>query len=155
VLEVGRIVKAHGLGGEVVVALITNRSERVDPGSVLQVGDRSLEVERSRPFLATGEGRWIVAFRGVADRAAAEALRGTVLKAEPIDDPQALWIHELIGAEVVDPAGRRHGVVEAIEANPASDLLVLDDGKLIPLRFVVHRTRGRVTVDPPVGLLDK
>lgn len=73
-LEVGRILKPHGLAGEVVVALITNRTERVEAGSVLQAGTRSLEVARSRPFSATGEGRFLVAFRGVESRDAAEAL---------------------------------------------------------------------------------
>ncbi len=44
--------------------------------------------------------------------------------------------------------------MEAIESNPASDLLVLDGGGLIPLRFVTGREAGRVTVDIPLGLLD-
>ena len=50
--------------------------------------------------------------------------------AEPLadvgdDDDDTLWIHELIGAEVVGVDGRSYGAVEAVEANPASDLLVL------------------------------
>jgi 16S rRNA processing protein RimM len=154
-LEVGRIVKAHGLAGEVVVALVTNRTERMQPGSVLHEGTRALEVLRARPFSATGEGRWIVAFRGVDGRRAAEALRGAVLSAEPIEDPTALWVHELIGAEVLDLAGTRYGVVDAVEANPASDLLVLRNGMLIPLTFVVHQSPGQITIDPPAGLTDE
>ena len=153
-LEVGRVVKPHGLKGEVVVELITTRSERVAPGSVLAAGAGRLEVERSRPFETTGSGRWIVAFAGVDDRAAADALRGTVLMAEPIDDPDGLWVHQLIGAEVVDPAGAVVGTVRAVEANPASDLLVLDTGALIPLHFVVGQRPGQVLVDLPAGLLD-
>jgi 16S rRNA processing protein RimM len=151
-LEVGRIVKAHGLAGEVVVALITNRTERMEPGSRLHAGTRPLEVLRSRPFSATGEGRWIVAFRGVEDRGAAEALQGVILSADPIEDRTVMWVHELIGAEVVDLAGTRYGVVDAVEANPASDLLVLSNGLLIPLTFVVQQGQGQITVDPPVGL---
>jgi 16S rRNA processing protein RimM len=154
-LEVGRIVKAHGLGGEVVVALVTNRRERVEPGSVLHAGRRELEVVGSRSFSATGEGRWIVAFRGVEGREAAEALQGAVLSADPIDDPGGMWVHELIGAEVLDLAGTRYGVVDAIEANPASDLLVLSNGTLIPLTFVVEQTHGQITIDPPTGLTDE
>ncbi len=150
----GRILKAHGLAGEVVVALVTNRRERVEPGSVLHAGTRALEVWRSRPFSATGEGRWIVTFRGVEGREAAEALRGAVLSAEPIDDPGGMWVHELIGAEVLDLAGTRYGVVEAVEANPASDLLVLSNGTLIPLTFVVEQRQGEITIDPPAGLTD-
>ena len=154
-LEVGRILKAHGLAGEVVVALITNRTERVEPGSVLHAGTRALEVGRSRPFSATGEGRFLVAFRGVESRDAAEALQGAVLSAEPIEDPGVMWIHELIGAEVLDLAGTRYGVVDAVEANPASDLLVLDNGTLIPLTFVVRQTQEQITIDPPAGLTDE
>jgi 16S rRNA processing protein RimM len=154
VLEVGRVVKPHGLRGEVVVELVTNRSERVAPGSVLTTAAGPLVVARSRPFEATGTGRWIVGFDGVCDRVAAEALRGVELMAEPLDDPGALWVHWLIGAEVVDPSGRPVGTVEAVEANPASDLLVLDTGVLIPLRFVTGQQPGRVTVEVPDGLLE-
>ena len=42
----------------------------------------------------------------------------------------------------------------AVEANPASDLLVLESGHLVPMVFVVEATDGRVVVDPPAGLLD-
>jgi 16S rRNA processing protein RimM len=100
------------------------------------------------------QGRFIVAFDGVVDRNAAESLRGLVLRAEPIDDEGALWVHELIGAEVVGVDGRAYGTVEAVEANPASDLLVLPGGGLVPLTFVVSQESGRVVIDPPQGLLD-
>jgi len=149
VLEVGRVVKPHGLRGEVVVELVTDRTERVAPGSVLSTPSGELRVVRSVPH----KQRWIVAFAGVADHDDAEALRGAVLSAEPLDDPEALWVHELVGKEVVGLDGRRHGTVVSVEANPASDLLVLDDGALVPLRFVVASEPGRVVVDPPEGLL--
>jgi 16S rRNA processing protein RimM len=146
-LEVGRVVKPHGLKGEVVVELTTTRQDRLEPGA--RFGD--LEVVRSQPF----QHRWIVAFAGVSSREDADALRGRVLEAEPIDDdPDALWVHELIGAEVLDTAGTPLGTVTAVEANPASDLLVLDGGGLVPLRFVVEHGAGRVVVDPPAGLFD-
>jgi 16S rRNA processing protein RimM len=154
VLEVGRVVKPHGIKGEVVVELITNRTERVDPGSVLSTDQGPLEIQSSRRFESTGVGRWIVAFRGVVDRSGAEAIRGAVLSAEPVEDADGLWVHQLVGAEVVDTAGAVLGNIEAVEANPASDLLVLDRGGLIPLRFVVDHRAGQVTVDLPAGLLD-
>lgn len=154
-LEVGRIVKPHGLRGEVVVALVTNRAERVAAGAVLQGPSGPLVVVGARPFEATGDGRWIVRFAGVDDRGVAEALRDGVLLAPPLADPDALWAHELIGSVVVDSgSGDVLGRVEAVEANPASDLLVLEDGGLIPLRFVTSSGEGRVSVDMPPGLLD-
>ncbi len=42
----------------------------------------------------------------------------------------------------------------AVEANPASDLLVLDSGALVPLTFVVASEPGKLTVDAPPGLFD-
>ncbi|MDP9389033.1 MAG: ribosome maturation factor RimM [Actinomycetota bacterium] len=144
------MVKPHGLRGEVIVELVTNRFERLDPGSVLGGPAGPLEVVRSSPH----QGRFIVAFAGVADREAADALRDAVLSAEALDDPDALWVHELVGAEVEDVAGASLGRVVAVEANPASDLLVLDGGGLVPLRFVVSSGAGRVVVDPPAGLLE-
>lgn len=149
-LEVGRVVKPHGLRGEVVVDLTTNRVERVAPGTVLSTDRGELVIESSSAF----QHRWIVQFSGVASREDAEALRGVVLRAEPMEDPDALWVHELIGASVVDMAGVELGVVEAVQANPASDLLVLEGGGLVPLTFLVSHEAGRVVVDPPAGLLD-
>lgn len=150
VLEVGRVVKPHGLRGEVIVDLVTDRTDRLAPGSTLSSREGPLEVARSSPH----QGRWIVAFAGVIDRDGAESLRGTVLSAPPLHDPDALWVHELVGADVVGPDGRPYGRVEGVEANPASDLLVLAGGGLVPLRFVVDHEPGRVVVDPPAGLLD-
>jgi len=150
-LEVGRVVKPHGVRGNVIVELVTNRTERLAPGTVLAGSNGTdLEVVSSAPH----QERWIVAFAGVGDLDAAEALRDTVLSAEELSDPEALWVHQLIGAEVVAPDGRSFGRVSAVEANPASDLLVLEGGGLVPLRFVVGREQGRVVVEVPAGLLD-
>jgi 16S rRNA processing protein RimM len=101
-------------------------------------------------------GRYLVSFEGVCDRAAAERLRGASLSAPPIDVPGTLWVHELVGAAVRDAAGRALGTVRAVEANPASDLLVLDSGGLIPVRFVTSHDpdAGAVEVDVPEGLLE-
>jgi 16S rRNA processing protein RimM len=156
-LEVGRIGRPHGLRGEVVVRLTTDRDERLAPGSVLQTDAGELVVVAARPH----QDRWIVSFEGCHRREDVEGLRGKVLRAEALDDPDELWVHDLVGAEVVtaEPAGgERVGTCVAVVANPASDLLELDSGALVPVVFVVgvdHEDgRGRVTIDPPEGLLD-
>jgi 16S rRNA processing protein RimM len=149
-LEVARIERSHGLRGQVIVRLLTNRVERLEPGTELVAGDDVLTVVSAIPH----HDRWLVGFAGVDDRDSADALRGRVLRAAPIDDPDELWVHELIGAEVVDKGQVRGRVVE-VEANPASDLLVLDTGALVPVRFVVGVDAGsRVEVDAPDGLFD-
>ena len=151
-LDVGRVAKPHGLAGEVVVEVWTDRTERFDPGNELTLEDgATLRVRQARPH----QGRYLVFFEGVADRAGAEALRGRVLRAPPTEVPGVLWVHELVGSVVRDTEGVALGTVEAVEANPASDLLVLSGGGLVPVRFVVGHVAGEsVTVDIPDGLLE-
>ena len=149
-LEIGRVGRPHGTAGEVTVTLVSNRPERLAPGSELQTDvGRTLRVAAARPH----NKRHLVAFAGIDDRAAAESLRGLVLRAEPLDDPDELWVHELIGARVVDQSGADRGLVASVVATAAGDLLELADGALVPLRFVVSAVGGeRIEVDVPDGL---
>jgi 16S rRNA processing protein RimM len=157
-LEIGRVGKAHGLAGEVAVDLVTNRPGRLTPGATLVAvapgrdDEVELVVSRSKPHL----GRYLVVFDGVTDRTGAERLRNAVLYAEPEDatDDDELYVHELIGSVVVDGGGVNRGTVSAVEANPASDLLVLEDGSLVPMRFVTSFDGGVVTIEVPEGLFE-
>lgn len=151
-LEVGRIDRAHGVRGEVVVTLITDLTERLAPGSVLETDAGLLAVVASKPH----QHRWIVTFAGVADRASAEALHGLVLRAEPVDDADALWVHELIGAEVLTTGGDPCGRVAWVEDNPASPILVLEGGAMVPVVFVVDQSGlpDRLVIDAPEGLFE-
>ena len=149
-LEVGRINKPHGLKGEIVVSLTTNRTERLDPGAILYAGERKLTVDSSRP----NGHRFLVRFAEVAAREDADALRGQVLTADPIDDPDELWVHEVLGADVVAVDGTKLGVVAAVLDNPASDILELDSGALVPTNFVVEFDGASLVVDAPEGLFE-
>ncbi len=160
-LEVGRITKPHGLRGELLVLLTSTEPSRLAPGSMLLAGERTVVVERSQPHL----NRWIVAFEGVHSREQADELAGQVLRAAPKGrsddgDDDVLWVHELIGCEVIDLDGIDYGRVTAVLDNPASDVLELDSGGLVPLTFVVGGIEdaphgGRVVrIDPPDGLFD-
>jgi 16S rRNA processing protein RimM len=149
-LEVGRVVRAHGLRGDVVVELITDRTERVAPGSRLHTDDRLVTVLSSQPY----QGRYLVAFDGVNDRAGADALVGASLRADPVDDPDAVWVHDLIGSVVRDIDGTERGRVVSVLANPAHDQLVLDSGALVPSVFVVSCAAGVTVIDPPDGLFE-
>jgi 16S rRNA processing protein RimM len=149
-LEVGRIAKAHGLKGEVIVSLTTDRLERMRPGSVLITARGPLTVLAA----SRHQERWRVRFEGFPDRNAAETLHGLALHAESIDDPDAFFVHELIGCKVVTVDGAQLPAVIAVEANAAHDMLVLEDDTLIPLVFVTERRPGLLVVDLPEGLLD-
>lgn len=151
-LELGRIGKAHGLKGEVTALITSDRPERTEPGAVWILDDGPITVRSVRPL----QQRWIVALDGVDTREAADALRGQVVRGEAIEDPDALWVHELVGAEVATPDGRTWGRVATVVSNPADDLLELDDGTLVPAGFVTDASGlpTRLVVDPPEGLLD-
>lgn len=138
-----------------VVELWTNRDERLAAGSELATPGRPLTVvSASRLPDSGGRARWVVGFDGLATREGAEELRDAVLSAEPLAVEGAFWVHELVGAELFDTALQPVGRVEAVEANPASDLLLLEDGRVVPLTFVSRDRSGRLMVDGPAGLLD-
>jgi 16S rRNA processing protein RimM len=126
-------------------------------GSVLSSPSGPLSVVSSSPAPGgAGSDRYIVSFAECRGREAAERLRGIELSAEALEQPGTLWVHELVGALVRDAGGAELGRVAAVEANPASDLLVLESGGLIPAHFVTGHdaAAGTVDVDIPEGLLD-
>jgi 16S rRNA processing protein RimM len=137
--------------GGIVVTLVTDRLERVQPGARLHDGHgwRTVASSRSLP-----QGKWMVQFDDVPDRTAAEALGGRTLWGEPLEDADALWVHDLIGARVVDQTGAERGTCVAVIDNPANDLLELDSGHLVPVTFVVSIADGVISVDTPDGLFD-
>jgi 16S rRNA processing protein RimM len=149
-LEIGRIGRPHGVHGEVYVDLTTDVTERLAPGSRLQTAHGELVVDRARPH----QHRWLVTFEGVADRNAAESLTNRVLLAEPVDVPDAVWVHELIDSTVVEANGTPRGRCIGVIASPADDILELESGALVPARFVVSCVDGITTVDVPDGLFD-
>ena len=150
-LEIGAIAKPHGLKGEVIVSLVTDRTERLDPGSVLETEKGPLTVVSAVPH----QHRWRVQFEGVHSREDADRLHGLVLRAERLEDPDAWFVHDLIGCEVVTAAGDVVGTCTSIVDNPAHDMVELDSGVLIPMPFVTEVDPGaRIVVDPPEGLLD-
>ena len=151
-LEVGRIIKAHGLRGQVLVDLSSDRVERLTVGNTLLSDRGPLVVVAAALHQKT---RFIVTFDRISTRDEAEHWRGVVLSAPRIDDASVIWIDQLFGAEVIDADGVRRGVVVDVEANPASDLLVLDTGALVPLTFVIAvEANRRVDIDPPEGLFE-
>ena len=135
-----------------IVSLVSNRDERTEPGARFWAGERELLLQQARP----DKDRWIMRFEGVTTRERAEELRGVELTALPLTDDMeddVLWADDLIGLTVQDRNVIR-GRVTAVQQNPASDLLVLDSGVLVPSRFVVEVVDGVVITDCPAGLFE-
>ena len=151
--EVGKTGRAHGVRGDISVDLLTDREERLAIGARLKIGTRWVTVASAR----VAGPRWLVHFEGFDDRTAVEVLQGQPMLAEPLparDGDDALYVHDLVGAEVVDADGTSYGHCTAVLANPAHDILELDSGALVPVVFVVSMSSGRVVIAPPDGLFD-
>jgi 16S rRNA processing protein RimM len=165
-VAVGRIVKVHGIRGEVVVHVLSDVPGRFDPGADVVLDGAPTTVASSRPH----QGRLLVRFEGVTDRNAAELLRGRVLEAPAadLDDTDTYFVHELVGMPVLGDDGRGHGTVTDHVELPAAagyDLLEVtrEDGSVWLLPAVddyVEVADGPdgdevlVLIDPPAGLVD-
>ncbi|MGZ4104189.1 MAG: ribosome maturation factor RimM [Actinomycetota bacterium] len=158
-LVVGRIVKAHGIRGEVAVDILSDQQDRFSVGARVYAGERVLVVASSRPH----HDRLLVRFDAVDDRTEAEALRGNELtipseEAAPLDE-WSFYPHQLVGLSVVDPDGRTLGTMLRVEESPAADLWVVRAGHrevLVPavreIIVSVDLAGGRIVVRPPDGL---
>jgi 16S rRNA processing protein RimM len=135
----------------VFVQLTSERHDRLDPGARLWAEGRFLVVNSRR---TASNGRHVVSFEGLADRSAAERFANVALYAEPLDDTDEVWVHELIGRTVVDQYGIDRGTCISVIANPAAEILELESGALVPSNFIVALTTDRVSVDVPDGLFE-
>ncbi len=156
-LLVGRIGKPHGVRGDLFVSFVSDRPERRAIGAVLNARkstsqgtvERELVIHSCRPQ----SDRYVIHFDGCDSRNDAELLVNAELFAEAIADPNALWVHDLIGSTVVTRDGASVGKCVAVIDNPAHALLEIDNGVLVPMPFVVELRDGVTTIDPPPGLL--
>jgi 16S rRNA processing protein RimM len=169
-LVIGRIAKAHGVTGEVVVDVRTDDPEaRFAPGSVLRGRKPRGGPERSFVIDTVREhgGRLLVRLNGIGDRNAADELRGTLFLVEsgdlpPIEDPDEFYDHQLEGLAVRTVAGESVGTVTEVLHTAAGELLSIKrpDGAELLVPFVsaivtaVSLAEGTIDIDPPDGLLN-
>lgn len=169
---VGRVRRAHGIRGELVVEALTDvpdaifaAGRRVLVGTTdgdLAAGAHEMRVLRATPF----KGGLIVAFEGIDDRTAAEAWRDRtfLVPADEIEPPSddEIFIHDLVGMRVVRVGGEEVG--EIVEVFEFPQGLVFEvrraEGKPVLLPFneqtvtQVDSEARVITVDPIEGLLD-
>lgn len=170
---VGRVRKAHGIRGDLVVEPISDEPDaifasgrRVFAGNA--AGDpakdgKTLTITSASPF----KGGFIVHFDEIDDRSVADTWRERYLllpadELEPLADDE-VYIHELLGMRVVLENGDEVGVVDGTYELPQG--LTLDVKRRAPASAVlvpfdrivtkVDREAKVITIDPPVGLLDE
>ena len=132
------------------VDFFSDHLARTSPGSTLWAAGRWFVITTAKKQA----NRWLVEFVDMKDRNESQLLSNTDLYGEPIDDPETLWVHEMIGSLVVGVDGTEHGTCVAVIDNPAHPIIELDSGFLVPTPFVVAHDFGRITIDPPDGLFE-
>jgi 16S rRNA processing protein RimM len=163
---VGRIARAHGIRGQVIVNPESDfPAERFRPGAELFVerGGRvdvltisTARFHRQRP---------VIGIDGIGTMNDAAALAGLELRV-PVDRLAALpaatfYRHDLVGCRVETRAGAPVGVVSSVEGAMSGSRLVVEGQSgeiLIPLVAeictLVDPAAKRIVIDPPDGLID-
>jgi 16S rRNA processing protein RimM len=161
-LVVGRVLRPHGVRGEVAVQVLSDAPDRFAPGAEVGAGDpdgpgplRPVVVRAARLH----QGRLLVSLEGVEDRAAADRLRGAwlsipVAAARPLEAGE-FWPHQLVGLAVVDRQGRQRGRVADVVPGAAHDLLAVEltEGSGEPQGDAPGNQAGAIALVPAVAAL--
>ena len=153
------VIGAQGLKGEVKAKVFTAAPDALQRyGAVHAKDGRSFKITAFRP---TKPGEAVIAFAGVTDRNAAEALKGTELfvtrDALPRTEAEEFYHADLIGLEAQDREGRVIGKVAAIHNYGAGDVIEIarPDGDSVLLAFtretvpLIEIAAGHIVVAVP------
>src|SRR6185369_1399959 len=155
----GVVAAPHGVRG-----LVRIRSFTEDPMAIASYGELSDEAGKTRyrvEALSTVKGAVLARIEGVADRTAAEALRGLRLYVErerlPATGEREWYEADLVGLAVVGKDGRDWGKVIAFHDFGAGSVMEVSGGAMLPFTDAVvpeiDVPGGKIVVDPPAGLL--
>ena len=159
-VELGRIVKPHGLKGELVVVGV-----RLSPEELREIEQvvargadgavRPLRITATRPFLQNQ----LVRFEGVDDIDEARTLHGHVLEVDPARLPPAedgtVYLFQLVGLSVFEGDRELGKVKDVMQTGTAPILVVVGEReRMIPMTMVkeVDTPKGRIEVELLPGM---
>ena len=158
-VRVGRVVKPHGIRGEIVVETSGDTLAELGPDEVVLIDGVEHAVRAVRPH----QGRLLLTLADCRDRNAAEALRGCAVEVHsgylPELGPNEWYVADIVGWELCDstlgPVGRIEGVVDGAVHDYVQ---VGPDGLLVPLvqDWLVHvdEAARQIVMDLPAGLVE-
>ncbi|AZA11696.1 ribosome maturation factor RimM [Corynebacterium gerontici] len=180
-VQIGRVIKPHGIRGEVVVDPSTDDPHgRFAKGTVLRGVQTGKELQLTVKTMRPHQQRLLISFEETPGRNEAEHIRGLRFYADPIEEDEAYYDHELEGLRVLNvgpvsaeeaearayegatPEPEDIGAVTSVLRTPAHRLLVvgLDNGGEATLPFVheivpiVDLDNEAIVITPPDGLLE-
>jgi len=159
-VRIGRVIKPHGIRGELVVAAEGNTLAELAAGARVEVAGSSYIVAGLRPH----QGRLLLTLDGCADRTAAETLRGASVEVAVEELPGLVedewYADDLIGWTLFDGDGAGLGVVTAVLPGPVHDYLQIgtDEPRLIPMvsewLVGIDSPHRGISMNLPAGLLE-
>ncbi len=167
-VAVGRVLRPHGVRGEVTVEVLSDVPGRLEPGSrVLGIREGRppirLEVKESRPHKG-GLRLHFLGYDGPDGRERSEELRGLSLEVDRSDVPPApegtYYWYELVGCSCFVEGEDLGRVTDVVEDGGGLLLVVSDGEREVPIPFVksflksVDVGQGRIELDLPPGLLE-
>jgi 16S rRNA processing protein RimM len=170
---VGGVTRPHGIRGELCIDSHADSPSYFARGATVRLSSPA-DPERGRDFVVREarmhKERILLTLVGVADRNAAETLRGLAV-CVPIEDvpppqPDEIFLHELFGLRVrlaaASPTDPDLGVIEDVRDAGGAELWVIRDGKGREILFpaapelvpAIDIEAGIAVIDPPPGLLE-
>jgi 16S rRNA processing protein RimM len=162
-LAIGKVVRAHGIRGEISVAVLTDFPERFENTEWVYLGNES----EAAPYRIE-KSRWhkdnvLLTLTGITDRTEAERLRGQYVQV-PIEDATPLpegsyYLYQLIGLEVITTENQLLGTITEVLETGANDVYVVQGDKEILIPAVadvikaVDLEKGQVIVQLIEGLI--
>ena len=129
-LAIGRVVRAHGLKGEISVAVMTEFPERFEITEQVYLGDQFEATPYSLKSYRWHKDNVLLTLTGITNRNQAESLKGQLVQV-PIEEamplPDGVYYHyQLVGLEVVTTTGERLGILSDVMETGANDVYVVD-----------------------------
>ncbi len=152
-IALAAVAGAHGVKGELRLKMFSDGIESLSRHEKMFVGG----VERRLLSIRASGNAAVARFEGIADRSAAEALRGSLIEIDrsalPPLDAGEYYHADLIGLAAIDRIGNNIGTVVEVENYGAGDLLEIERGdgtrSLIPFKTGIADLEGeRIVLDP-------
>jgi 16S rRNA processing protein RimM len=163
-LAIGRVTQAHGLKGEISVAVLTEFPERFAVTKQVYLGDAFEATLYPLKSYRWHKDHVLLTLAGVNDRNEAETLKGQLVQV-PIDEamplPEGVYYHyQLVGLKVVTTGGERLGTIVDVMETGANDVYVVDNkGQQILLPAIpdvvksIDLEKGQMVIEVIDGLI--
>jgi 16S rRNA processing protein RimM len=165
-VAIGHILRPHGLKGELVLDYYADSRQWLAGPLWLRARERDPAIPTGVSGIRAVRGRLFARLDGVADRDAAERLRGMTLLMAASDLPESAedepYLHELPGMDVLlHASGEKLGVLTGLDPT-GQELWIITGVRgneiLFPAvpEFVnsIDTRRGVIRISPPPGLLE-